>query len=90
MAFVSLLDAQAQSAIIARENGVRLIRLSILSVRGVVPSSRQAPRQPAALTMYREMISFRSVEASGTNLVFRFVARVGVPLINRGGRPCGH
>ena len=67
MALVSLLDAQPWYAIMARENRVRLIR------QGCAPSSRQAPRQPATLTMCREMISFSSVEASGTNLVFGFV-----------------
>ena len=56
MALVSLLDAQPWYAIMARENRVRLIR------QGCAPSSRQAPRQPATLTMCREMMSFSSVE----------------------------
>ena len=47
MALVSLLDAQPWYAIMARENRVRLIRLSILGVRGVVrvPAKHRDNRQ---------------------------------------------
>ena len=73
MALVSLLDAQPWYAIMARENRCSLDSSFDPVSQGCGPSSRQAPRQPAALTMCREMTSFSSVEASGTSLVFGFV-----------------